>query len=223
VQDFLVLVFSTRRDGRSLGEMIRGEMGGFAGTVASFGVLLIMVILLAVLALIVVKALANSPWGLFTVAATVPIALGMGIYARFIRPHRILEMSVAGVALLFGAIWLGGVVAATPAWAAAFTFSGPALALLLIGYGFLAAVLPVWMVLAPRDYLSTFLKVGTVCGLAVGIAITRPDLHMPAVTRFIDGTGPVFAGNLFPFLFITVACGSVSGFRQRHHAEDAGE
>jgi carbon starvation protein len=212
VQDFLVLVFSTRRDGRSLGDMIRGEMGNFAGTVASFGVLLIMVILLAVLALIVVKALANSPWGLFTVAATIPIAFGMGIYGRFIRPHRIVEMSVAGVALLFGAIWLGGVVAATPAWAAAFSFSGPALAIMLIGYGFLAAVLPVWMVLAPRDYLSTFLKVGTICALAFGIAITRPDLHMPAVTRFIDGTGPVFAGNLFPFLFITVACGSVSGF-----------
>ena len=212
VQDFLVLTFSTRRDGRSLGDMIRGEMGTVAGTVASAGVLLIMVILLAVLALIVVKALANSPWGLFTVAATIPIALGMGVYARFIRPHRILEMSAAGVLLLFGAIWAGGVVAADPVWAPAFTFSGPALACMLIGYGFLASVLPVWMVLAPRDYLSTFLKIGTVCGLAVGIAVTRPELHMPAVTRFIDGTGPVFAGTLFPFLFITIACGSVSGF-----------
>jgi carbon starvation protein len=212
VQDFLVLIFSVRRDGRSLGDMIRSEMGIFAGTVASLGVLLIMVILLAVLALIVVKALANSPWGLFTVAATLPIALCMGLYARFVRPQRILEMSAAGVVLLLGAIWLGGVVAATPAWAAAFTFSGTALAWMLMAYGFLASVLPVWMVLAPRDYLSTFLKIGTICGLALGIAITRPELHMPALTRFIDGTGPVFAGPLFPFLFITIACGSVSGF-----------
>jgi carbon starvation protein CstA len=162
--------------------------------------------------LIVVKALANSPWGLFTVAATLPIALCMGLYARFVRPQRILEMSAAGVVLLLGAIWLGGVVAATPAWAAAFTFSGTALAWMLMAYGFLASVLPVWMVLAPRDYLSTFLKIGTICGLALGIAITRPELHMPALTRFIDGTGPVFAGPLFPFLFITIACGSVSGF-----------
>jgi carbon starvation protein len=212
VQDFLVLVFSVRRDGRSLGDMIRAEMGVFAGTVASLGVLLIMVILLAVLALIVVKALANSPWGLFTVAATIPIALCMGVYGRFIRPHRILEMSAAGVALLLGAIWLGGVVAASPAWAAWFSFSGYTLALMLIAYGFLASVLPVWMVLAPRDYLSTFLKIGTICGLALGIAVTRPALHMPALTRFADGTGPVFAGPLFPFLFITIACGSVSGF-----------
>jgi carbon starvation protein len=212
VQDFLVLTFSTRRDGRSLGEMIRAEMGNTAGTIASIGVLSIMVILLAVLALIVVKALANSPWGLFTVAATIPIAFAMGLYSRFLRPHRILEMSAAGVLLLLAAIWLGGQVAATPAWAAAFTFSGLTLAYLLIGYGFLASVLPVWMVLAPRDYLSTFLKIGTITGLAIGIAVTMPVLHMPAVTRFIDGTGPVFAGSLFPFLFITIACGSVSGF-----------
>jgi carbon starvation protein len=212
VQDFLILIFSVRRDGRSLGDMIRSEMGPFAGTVASLGVLAIMVILLAVLALIVVKALANSPWGLFTVAATVPIALGMGLYARFLRPHRILEMSAFGVLLLLGAIWLGGVVAANPAWAAAFTFSGTSLALMLMAYGFLASVLPVWMVLAPRDYLSTFLKVGTIVGLAIGILITMPELRMPALTRFIDGTGPVFAGSLFPFLFITIACGSVSGF-----------
>ncbi len=212
VQDFLVLIFSVRREGRSLGEMIRAEMGQFAGTVASVGVLLIMIILLAVLALIVVKALANSPWGLFTVAATIPIALAMGLYARFVRPHRILEMSAAGVLLLLGAIWLGGVVAGTPTWAAAFTFSGTSLALMLMAYGFLASVLPVWLVLAPRDYLSTFLKVGTICALALGILITMPELRMPALTRFIDGTGPVFAGSLFPFLFITIACGSVSGF-----------
>lgn len=212
VQDFLVLTFSVRRDGRSLGEMIRAEMGMFAGTVASVGVLLIMIILLAVLALIVVKALANSPWGLFTVAATIPIALVMGLYSRFLRPHRILEMSAAGVIALLGAIWLGGIVAATPAWAAAFSFSGTALALMLMAYGFFASVLPVWLVLAPRDYLSTFLKIGTICALALGIAVTMPILRMPALTRFIDGTGPVFAGSLFPFLFITIACGSVSGF-----------
>jgi carbon starvation protein len=212
VQDFLVLTFSTRRDGRSLGDMIRTEMGPFAGTIASLGILLIMIILLAVLALIVVKALANSPWGLFTVASTIPIALLMGAYARYFRPHRILEMSAIGIVLLFGAIWAGGAVAADPAWAAAFTFSGLSLAFMLIAYGFAASVLPVWMVLAPRDYLSTFLKIGTIAGLAIGIAITRPELHMPAITRFIDGTGPVFAGSLFPFLFITIACGSVSGF-----------
>jgi carbon starvation protein len=212
VQDFLILVFSTRRDGRSLGDMIRSEMGPFAGTVASAGVLSIMVILLAVLALIVVKALANSPWGTFTVAATIPIALAMGLYSRFLRPHRILEISLAGIALLFGAIWLGGVVAADPIWAPRFTFAAPTLAILLMAYGFCASVLPVWMVLAPRDYLSTFLKVGTIAFLALGIVITLPVLHMPAVTRFVDGTGPVFAGSLFPFLFITIACGAVSGF-----------
>jgi carbon starvation protein len=212
VQDFLVLAFSVRRDGRLLGDMIRAEMGNFAGTVASVGVLSIMVILLAVLALIVVKALANSPWGTFTVAATIPIAVLMGIYNRFIRPHRILEMSAAGVLLLLGAIWLGGIVAANPAAAAWFTFSAQTLAFMLIAYGFLASVLPVWLVLAPRDYLSTFLKIGTICGLALGIVITMPPLHMPAITRFIDGSGPVFAGKLFPFLFITIACGAVSGF-----------
>jgi len=212
VQDFLVLSFSVRRDGRSLGDMIRGEMGPFAGTVASVGVLSIMVILLAVLGLIIVKALANSPWGTFTIFATIPIALAMGLYGRFVRPQGVLEMSAAGVALLLGAIWLGGEVAANPVSAAWFTFSAPSLALMLMGYGFLASVLPVWLVLAPRDYLSTFLKIGTICGLALGIAITLPVLHMPAITRFIDGTGPVFAGSLFPFLFITIACGSVSGF-----------
>jgi carbon starvation protein len=212
VQDFLVLAFSVRRDGRSLGDMIRAEMGNFAGIVASVGVLSIMVILLAVLALIVVKALANSPWGTFTVFATIPIAVAMGIYNRFVRPHRVLEMSAAGVALLLGAIWLGGWVAANPVTAGWFNFSAHGLAIMLIAYGFLASVLPVWLVLAPRDYLSTFLKIGTICALALGIAVTMPPLHMPAITRFIDGTGPVFAGKLFPFLFITIACGAVSGF-----------
>ena len=212
VQDFLMLVFSVRRDARSLGDMIRAEMGNFAGTVASVGILSIMIILLAVLGLIVVKALAHSPWGTFTVFATIPIAVLMGLYSRFVRPHQVLEMSVAGVALLLGAIWLGGAVAANPVTASWFTFSAQDLALLLIAYGFLASVLPVWLVLAPRDYLSTFLKIGTICALALGIVVTAPALHMPAITKFVDGTGPVFAGKLFPFLFITIACGAVSGF-----------
>ncbi|NUS39993.1 MAG: carbon starvation protein A [Lysobacter sp.] len=212
VQDFLVLVFSTRRDGRSLGEMVRTEVGPAAGAVAMTGILAIMVILLAVLALVVVKALAISPWGTFTVAMTIPIALLMGVHLRVLRPGRILEASLVGFALLLLSIWLGGHVAASPAWAARFSFDAPTLAWMLIGYGFIAAVLPVWLLLAPRDYLSTFLKLGTVALLAVAILVAMPDLRMPAVTRFIDGSGPVFAGNLFPFLFITIACGAVSGF-----------
>ena len=212
VQDFLILFISVRRDGRSLGDMIRTEMGAFAGVVASIGVLAIMVILLAVLALIVVKALANSPWGSFTVFATIPIAILMGLYGRFLRPHRVLEMSLIGFVLLMTSLWLGGVVAADPVWAARFTFSGTTWTFLLIAYGFIASVLPVWVILAPRDYLSTFLKIGTICALAIGILIVMPELRMPALSRFIDGTGPVFAGALFPFLFITIACGSVSGF-----------
>jgi carbon starvation protein len=212
VQDFLILFISTRRDGRSLGDLIRTEMGNFAGTVASVGVLAIMVILLAVLALIVVKALANSPWGSFTVFSTIPIALLMGLYSRYVRPHRVLEMSLIGFCLLMASIWLGGEVAADPVWSARFTFSGTSWAYMLMGYGFVASVLPVWLILAPRDYLSTFLKIGTICALAVAILIVMPELHMPAISRFVDGTGPVFAGSLFPFLFITIACGSVSGF-----------
>jgi carbon starvation protein len=212
VQDFLILFLSTRRDGRSLGDMIRTEMGNFAGVVASIGVLAIMVILLAVLALIVVKALANSPWGSFTVFATIPIALLMGLYGRFLRPHRVLEMSLIGFVLLLAAIWFGGVAAADPVWAPRLTLAGTSWAFLLMGYGFVASVLPVWLILAPRDYLSTFLKIGTICALAVGILIVMPELRMPAISRFVDGTGPVFSGALFPFLFITIACGSVSGF-----------
>ncbi len=212
VQDFLVLFLSARRDGRSLGDMIRSEMGAAAGLTAMVGILTIMVILLAVLALVVVKALAISPWGTFTVAMTMPIALLMGAYLRWVRPGRILEVSVLGLVLLLLSISIGGVVAASPAWAPLFTFDGKALAWMLIGYGFVAAVLPVWMLLAPRDYLSTFLKIGTVVLLAVAILFAAPELKMPAVTRFIDGSGPVFAGNLFPFLFITIACGAVSGF-----------
>ncbi len=212
VQDFLVLFISTRRDGRSLGELIRTEMGTVPGVIAMVGILAIMIILLAVLALVVVKALADSPWGTFTVFATMPIAVFMGIYSRYIRPGRIGEVSLIGFVGLMLAIVLGEDVASSPIWGPAFTFSGEALALMLIGYGFIASVLPVWLLLAPRDYLSTFLKIGTIVALAIGILIVRPELRMPAVTPFIDGTGPVFAGNLFPFLFITIACGAVSGF-----------
>ncbi len=212
VQDFVMLFISTRRDGRSLGEIIRAEIGTIPGVIAMIGILAIMIILLAVLALVVVKALADSPWGTFTVFATMPIAILMGLYGRYLRPGRIGEMSAIGIVGLFAAIILGGRVAADPAWAPAFTFSGEALALMLIGYGFVASVMPVWLLLAPRDYLSTFLKIGTIVGLAAGILIVQPDLQMPALTRFVDGTGPVFAGNLFPFLFITIACGAVSGF-----------
>ena len=212
VQDFMVLFLSTRRDGRSLGEMIRSELGNAAGLVAMIGILSIMVILLAVLGLVVVKALAQSPWGTFTVAMTIPIALLMGIYLRWIRPGRVLEVSIIGLVLLLASIWLGDAVAQSPVWGPMFTFDGKALAWMLIVYGFVAAVLPVWLLLAPRDYLSTFLKIGTVVLLAVAIFVAMPDLKMPAVTRFIDGTGPVFSGELFPFLFITIACGAISGF-----------
>jgi carbon starvation protein len=212
VQDMMVLFISTRRDGRSLGEVIRAEMGTIPGLVAMVGILAIMIILLAVLALIIVKALADSPWGTFTVFATMPVALVMGVYGRYLRPGRVGEVSAIGLFGLLAAILLGEQVASSPVWGPAFTFSGEALALMLIAYGFIASVLPVWLLLAPRDYLSTFLKIGTIVGLAIGILIVRPDLQMPAVTRFVDGTGPVFAGTLFPFLFITIACGAVSGF-----------
>ncbi|WP_213875390.1 carbon starvation CstA family protein [Pseudomonas sp. dw_358] len=212
VQDFLVLFLSTRRNGRSLGDMVREEMGRIPGTIALFGCFLIMIIILAVLALIVVKALAESPWGIFTVLATLPIAMFMGVYMRYIRPGRIGEISLVGVVLLLLSIWAGGQVAADPVWAKAFTFTGIQITWMLIGYGFVAAVLPVWLILAPRDYLSTFLKIGTIIALAIGILVTMPDLKMPALTQFIDGTGPVWKGGLFPFLFITIACGAVSGF-----------
>lgn len=212
VQDFMVLFISTRRNGRSLGELVREEMGQVPGTIALFGAFLIMIIILAVLSLIVVKALAESPWGMFTVMATIPIAVFMGVYMRYIRPGRIGEISLIGVALLLASIWLGGQVAADPVWGPAFTFTGIQITWMLIGYGFVAAVLPVWLILAPRDYLSTFLKIGTIIALAIGILVTMPMLKMPALTQFIDGTGPVWKGNLFPFLFITIACGAVSGF-----------
>lgn len=212
VQDFMVLFVSMRRDGRSLGELIRAELGTIPGVVALFGAFLIMVIILAVLALIVVKALAESPWGTFTVMATIPIALLMGVYSRWIRPGRIGEVSILGFVLLMAAIIFGQNVAEDPALAAMFTFTGTQLCWMLIGYGFVASILPVWLLLAPRDYLSTFLKIGTIVGLALGILVLAPHLQMPAVTKFVDGTGPVWSGSLFPFLFITIACGAVSGF-----------
>ncbi|MHC3123101.1 carbon starvation CstA family protein [Acinetobacter sp. GN11] len=212
VQDFLVLFISTRRDGRSLGEMAKQELGSFAGIVVMLGALGVMIIILAVLALVVVKALAHSPWGVFTIAATIPIALFMGVYMRFIRPGRIAEVSIIGFVLMMLAIVYGGHVAADPYWGEFFTLTGTQLTWCLIIYGFIASVLPVWLLLAPRDYLSTFLKIGVILGLAVGILIALPELKMPAVTHFIDGTGPVFSGSLFPFLFITIACGAISGF-----------
>ncbi len=212
VQDFMILFISMRRDGRSLGELVRMEMGMAAGTIALIGAFMIMVIILAVLALIVVKALAESPWGSFTVAATVPLALMMGVYTRWIRPGRIGEVSLFGLVGLIAAIIFGQSVAQSPVWGPAFTFTPLQLCWILIGYGGVAAILPVWLLLAPRDYLSTFLKIGAIAALAIGIVIMAPPLRMPPLTQFIGGGGPVWSGGLFPFLFITIACGAVSGF-----------
>ncbi|CAG9429672.1 pyruvate/proton symporter CstA [Providencia alcalifaciens] len=212
VQDFMVLFVSTRRDGRSLGELVKEEMGNTAGVIALIACFMIMVIILAVLAMIVVKALTHSPWGTYTVAFTIPLAIFMGIYTRYIRPGRIGEVSVIGLIFLVFAIISGGWVAESETWAPYFDYTGVQLTWMLVGYGFVAAVLPVWLLLAPRDYLSTFLKIGTIIGLAIGILILNPNLQMPSLTKYIDGTGPVWAGDLFPFLFITIACGAVSGF-----------
>ncbi|HEX8614923.1 MAG TPA: carbon starvation CstA family protein [Telluria sp.] len=212
VQDFIILFISTRRDGRSLGDLIKSELGDIPGVIALLGTFMIMVIILAVLALIVVKALTGSPWGSFTVMATIPIALFMGVYSRFVRVGRIGEVSLIGFVLLMLAIIGGQVVQEHAVLGPMFTFTGTELTWMLIGYGFVASVIPVWLLLAPRDYLSTFLKIGTIVGLAIGILIVAPDLKMPAVTKFIDGSGPVWSGSLFPFLFITIACGAVSGF-----------
>ncbi|MGC5905950.1 pyruvate/proton symporter CstA [Providencia stuartii] len=212
VQDFMVLFVSTRRDGRSLGELVKEEMGNTAGILALIACFMIMVIILAVLAMIVVKALTHSPWGTYTVAFTIPLAIFMGIYTRYIRPGRIGEVSIIGLVFLVFAIISGGWVAESETWAPYFDYTGVQLTWMLVGYGFVAAVLPVWLLLAPRDYLSTFLKIGTIIGLAIGILILNPNLEMPALTKYIDGTGPVWAGDLFPFLFITIACGAVSGF-----------
>ncbi len=212
VQDFIVLFISTRRDGRSLGDLIKQEMGTVPGLIALFGAFMIMIIILAVLALIVVKALAHSPWGTFTVAATIPVALFMGVYLRYIRPGRIGEVSVIGFVLLMLSILGGQWVHENPTLAPLFTFEGKTLVWMLIGYGFVAASIPVWLLLAPRDYLSTFLKIGTIVALAIGIVIVAPPLQMPQFTQFASGNGPVWSGDLFPFLFITIACGAVSGF-----------
>ncbi|NRD78026.1 carbon starvation protein A [Bacillus sp. BRMEA1] len=212
VQDFIILFGSIRRDGKSLGEMIKDEMGKVTGIISMIGILGIMIILLAVLALVVVKALVGSPWGMFTIAATIPIAIFMGIYMRFIRPGRVGEASLIGIVLLILSLFFGQTVSQNPTLSAMFTFKSETIAIMMIIYGFIASVLPVWLLLAPRDYLSTFLKVGTILALALGIITVAPNLQMAGVTKFINGTGPVFSGNLFPFLFITIACGSVSGF-----------
>jgi carbon starvation protein len=212
VQDFVVLFCSIRRNGKSLGQMAREEVGKLGGFTALVTVLLIMIILLAVIGLVVVNTLKGSPWGAFTIAATMPIAVLMGLYLRFWRPGKVLEASVMGFALVVLAIFGGQAVSNSPALAPYFTYSGPTLAWALIVYGFLASALPVWLLLAPRDYLSTFVKLGVVLMLGAGIIALRPDLQMPPLTRFTDGTGPIFAGKVFPFCFITIACGAVSGF-----------
>src|SRR5271155_1808982 len=212
VQDFIILFCSIRRDGKTLGQMAREEVSARGGFIAQIAVLAIMVILLAVVALVVVNALKSSPWGTFTLAMTIPIALLLGVYLRFIRPGRVLEASLFGVVLVLFAVVAGQWVAASPSWARAFTFGGISLAFIIIAYGFAAAVLPVWLLLAPRDYLSAFIKTGAIFSLAAGILFVRPHMMMPPLTRFIDGSGPVFAGKIFPFCFITIACGAVSGF-----------
>ena len=212
VQDFCILCGSLRRDGRSLGQMARDEIGPLGGVAALLGVFLIMVILIAVLALVVVNALRQSPWGTFTVAATIPIAMLMGGYMKGIRPHDVKGATLLGLALLVGALLGGRWVDQHPVLGPAFTLTGPTLAWSIILYGFAASTLPVWLLLAPRDYLSTFVKLGTIGALAVGIVVMRPEIHLPAVTRFVDGSGPIFAGKVFPFCFITIACGAISGF-----------
>ena len=212
VQDAMILFASTRRDGRSLGEMMRMEMGNAAGMIGMIGILAIVIILLAVLGMVVVKALIGSPWGVFTLLATVPIAILMGVYTRWWRPGKVGEVSVLGFILLMLSLYYGSAIAQHPDWGQWLNLKAETLAIGLIVYGFIAAVLPVWLLLAPRDYLSTFLKIGTILALAIGIVLVAPPLKMFAITRFVDGTGPVFSGSLFPFLFITIACGSVSGF-----------
>ena len=212
VQDFVILLFSVRRDGKSLTEMAREEIGRLGGVVAYIAILSIIVILLGAAALIVVNALKSSPWGVFTIAMTIPIALLMGLYVRRMRPGKVLESSLLGFVLVLLAIWGGQWISQNPGIARWFTWTAPTLAAVIILYGFAASALPVWLLLAPRDYLSTFVKLGTIGLLALGIVALRPTLHMPAFTRFVDGTGPVFAGKIFPFAFITIACGAISGF-----------
>ncbi len=212
VQDFVILFCSTRRNGKSLGEMARDEVGKRGGFIAQLAVLAILIILLGVVALVVVNALKTSPWATFTLAMTIPIALLMGVYLRFLRPGRVLEASLIGLALVLFVVVAGQWVADSASWARVFTLSGVALAFWIIAYGFAASALPVWLLLAPRDYLSALIKAGAIFSLAAGILIVRPEIQMPALTKFIDGSGPVFAGKIFPFCFITIACGAISGF-----------
>ena len=213
VHDFVVLFISSRRNGKSLGEIIKEELGTFVGGVTMIAIFGIMLIIIAILSMVVVKALAESPWGLFTIAMTIPIAIFMGIYMRYLRPGKVGEASVIGFVLLILAIHYGSVIAADPVWAARFTFDATTLAFIMMAYGFIAAVLPVWFLLAPRDYLSTFLKIGVIGLMAIAIVIVAPDIQMPKMnTQYFDGSGPVFAGAIFPFLFITIACGAISGF-----------
>ena len=212
VQDFVTLFCSVRRDGKSLGQMAKEEISSVAGFTSLFAVLCILVILLAAVALVVVNALKSSPWGLFTVAMTIPIAVLMGIYIRYIRPGRVLETSVIGFLLVFIAVLGGRYIADSPSLAPMFTYAGPALAIMVIVYGFAASVLPVWLLLAPRGYISTFVKLGVISLLAAGILAAHPPMLLPPLTRFVDGTGPIFAGKIFPFCFITIACGAISGF-----------
>jgi carbon starvation protein len=212
VQDFTILVGSLRRNGKSLGQMVREEIGPVGGAAALIGVLAIMVILIGVLGLVVVNAMFGSPWGTFTVAATIPIALAMGVYMVHLRPGRVLEATSWGVGLVLLAVFAGSWVQEQPTLRVLFDLDKPSLALAIIVYGFVASVLPVWLLLAPRDYLSAFVKIGTVFALAAGLLWVRPDVKLPAITQFVDGTGPVFAGKVFPFCFITIACGAMSGF-----------
>lgn len=212
VQDMVILFCSLRRNGRSLGQMARDELGALGGNTAMLGVMSIMIILIAVLGLIVVNAMKHSPWATSTVGATIPIAMIVGIYMNILRPGRVIESTVLGVGLLLAAVFGGSAVEHHPALHSLFDFGGETLAFMIIAYGFAAAVLPVWLLLAPRDYLSTFMKIGTITALAVAIVILHPEIRMPALTPFIDGSGPVFGGKLFPFVFITIACGAISGF-----------
>jgi carbon starvation protein len=212
VQDFVILLCSIRRDGKTLGEMARDEVSKRGGIIAQLAVLAIMIILLGVVALVVVNALKSSPWATFTLASTIPIALLLGVYLRYFRPGRVLEASVVGVMLVLFAVIAGRWVADSAAWSRAFTMSGVTLAFAIIAYGFAASALPVWLLLAPRDYLSAFIKAGAIFSLAAGILLVRPHVLMPPLTRFVDGNGPVFAGKIFPFCFITIACGAISGF-----------
>ncbi|MBK6303116.1 MAG: carbon starvation protein A [Arcobacter sp.] len=213
VYDFVVLFISSRRNGKSLGEIIKEELGTFVGGVTMIAIFGIMLIIIAILSMVVVKAFAESPWGLFTIAMTIPIAIFMGIYMRYLRPGKVGEASVIGFILLILAIHYGSIIAADPYWKQVFTFDATTLAFIMMAYGFIAAVLPVWFLLAPRDYLSTFLKIGVIGLMAIAIVIVAPDIQMPKMnTQYFDGSGPVFAGAIFPFLFITIACGAISGF-----------